>query len=162
MLIHSLSLEVVIGIMDSRKRKMNGTNRGGKKSVVSGGGRNRGKPKKNGSSSDRKYPSAKNGSSKPIHSRKRAREEDEEIPSEGSDQEFEDEQITLRRDEEVDSDEQETEQEKRLRLTKDYLRQMEETGTNDRSISDRLRDEILDASGRLHRAVAGNVCQSCV
>lgn len=83
--------------------------------------------------------------------KKRLRAENEEIPSDTEDDDTDD-KITLQPLED-DLEEVETEQEKRLRLTKDYLRQLEEQ-QDDKDVGTKLREEVLDAAGRLHRLVA--------
>ena len=88
--------------------------------------------------------------------KKRFRAEEEEIPSDDEEGEEAEDNILLRREEEeAESDNEETEQEKRLRLTKDYLKQLEDaTAGEERDVGDVLRDEVLDAAGRLRRPVA--------
>ncbi|XP_055351379.1 U3 small nucleolar RNA-interacting protein 2-like [Paramacrobiotus metropolitanus] len=88
-------------------------------------------------------------------SRKRFRPEDEEISS-GESEEEQEQQITLQA--EHSESEEETEQEKRLRLTKDYLQQLEDQ-SDIKPVDEKLREEVLEAAGKLRRAIAQQLVQ---
>lgn len=105
---------------------------------------------------------AKHGGKRALAGSKRSQKASEEIVSSESDVE---QDVVLRRHPSDDDEDLETEQEKKLRLAKKYLEEIEkqekeklEVEEVDRSvISHRLRNELLEQSGQLQKKFADKV-----
>lgn len=90
---------------------------------------------------------------------------DEEITSEEDDEEFIRGKNNI--EEEKESEDEETAQEKKVRLARQYIQELREQneneddeGLDDSAIASRLREDVLESSGRLRRTVADTYVQA--
>lgn len=102
----------------------------------------------------------------PAKKGKFATEDDEEITSDEGEQYIKEKQVN---EEEKAEEEEETAQEKKVRLARQYLKELKEQKAKDEdgdvdnaAISTQLREDLLEASGRLRKRVADTYRQPAI